>query len=392
MGKYKSMRGLTNEEKFKIICEIAWDKFQLHPLMGEEYIGNRGYMNWVDIEGMMYSTVPENIKRKSLDEGFTIFRDNPYTEYNLAIEAYNKFGLTMLDSAEYSGWDEYLHFMDGAGFKYEIQAKHISIYDNGYNFSKYNDLFAIYNINKILMKMNLYLLDDEYKGLCKKYNLVDMDCGYMYHVDISNIILKNRVPQRFGTRNPYTIYNINLYTKINNMDCVLLSEKYVNSHDKLKWACKNCGNIYYRNIVRQCKTVDNTGTNGLCEVCVNYQRDGYYSVDNAIKNIEEFKSTDCILYFVNVEYKNEYFQKIGITTVGIKNRFNFISRTELNYDLIYKYESNLFECIMLENYLASVFLDNSYNTNNYFSGYTECYKDIKKSGFLGHVNDFISIK
>lgn len=73
------------------------------------------------------------------------------------------------------------------------------------------------------------------KVLCKTQE------GYSVLVIPSGIIRRNDNPLVFSKYNPYTIYNIKLWLKINNIDTMeLLSETYENNHSKLKWLCKNC--------------------------------------------------------------------------------------------------------------------------------------------------------
>ncbi len=55
------------------------------------------------------------------------------------------------------------------------------------------------------------------------------------------IIRRNDNPSIFSNYNPYTIHNIKLLFKLNNVDSLkLLSKEYVNNNSKLNWLCKNC--------------------------------------------------------------------------------------------------------------------------------------------------------
>lgn len=67
-----------------------------------------------------------------------------------------------------------------------------------------------------------------------------------YRVMVTPSALKNRgdTPKIFSVYNPYTIYNINLWIKNNNLTCKLLSDTYKNSKEKLKWECE-CGEPYF---------------------------------------------------------------------------------------------------------------------------------------------------
>ena len=87
----------------------------------------------------------------------------------------------------------------------------------------------------------------EYNGLDKKYNLIDKD-GYKYYVRLQGIINQNKFPWKFHKSNPYSIYNIKNFIKINNIGVELLSDEYRNNTEKLIFRCK-CGDIFYRSLL-----------------------------------------------------------------------------------------------------------------------------------------------
>lgn len=78
------------------------------------------------------------------------------------------------------------------------------------------------------------------KVLCKTQE------GYLVLAIPLGIFQRGDKPSVFSKYNPYTIYNINLWLKNNNIDTIeLLSDTYENSKVKLKWLCKNCGKEFY---------------------------------------------------------------------------------------------------------------------------------------------------
>jgi len=88
--------------------------------------------------------------------------------------------------------------------------------------------------------------------LCSKNNLIKLeDCnniydkfkskteeGYLVYSSIKNL-RSNRQPLKFFKNNPDTIYNINLWIMINNINLELISEEYEGENIDLKWLCKN---------------------------------------------------------------------------------------------------------------------------------------------------------
>ena len=101
--------------------------------------------------------------------------------------------------------------------------------------------------------------------ICDKY-------GYRYLVEFRSII--KGVTQRIvGKNNPYSIYNINLYIKLNNIKSKLISTKYISNKDYLEFECE-CGEHYlakwdkfqqgYKRCCRKCsynkRIIDNTYT------------------------------------------------------------------------------------------------------------------------------------
>ncbi len=73
------------------------------------------------------------------------------------------------------------------------------------------------------------------KVLCKTKE------GYLVLPIPQGIIRRNDDACIFSKYNPYTIYNINIWLKNNNIDSIeLLSDTYINSSNKMRWKCKNC--------------------------------------------------------------------------------------------------------------------------------------------------------
>ena len=149
-----------------------------------------------------------------------------------------------LISKEYLNCKEKLILKDKEGYLY------YSIFDNIRNsyypekFNK-NNPYSIQNI-KLWMKLNninLELLSKEYVNNSNKMVLRDI-FGYYYFTSLNNI----KDCSKFEKRNPYTIQNIKLWCKLNNKQFELVSDIYNGSTSKLKWKClkEECGEVFYR--------------------------------------------------------------------------------------------------------------------------------------------------
>jgi len=103
---------------------------------------------------------------------------------------------------------------------------------------KYND------VKQFIENLGYILIDDEYYNNNQKLTIKDKQ-GYYYITKF--IYLKtNRKPSRFIKSNLYTIYNINLWCKLNNKPFKLISKEYINNRNKMKWQClkENCKEVF----------------------------------------------------------------------------------------------------------------------------------------------------
>ncbi len=76
------------------------------------------------------------------------------------------------------------------------------------------------------------------KVLCKDEN------GYKFLVTPMGIIRRNDKTNVFSSYNPYTIENIKLWIRKNNLTCQLISNDYINSKTNLEFLCE-CGKTYH---------------------------------------------------------------------------------------------------------------------------------------------------
>jgi len=77
-------------------------------------------------------------------------------------------------------------------------------------------------------------------------DLIDNE-GYMYNDVRFNNIKINKLPRKWDKSNIYTIPNINLYCKLNNLKIRFVGE-YIGSDKKSKWKCLECNNTFKRSL------------------------------------------------------------------------------------------------------------------------------------------------
>jgi len=108
-----------------------------------------------------------------------------------------------------------------------------------------NNKFTLNNIKLWLKLNNLQydLLSKKYEGSAKYLILRDYD-GFLYTTTWDHL-KKNHFPRKFDKNNLYTIYNIKLWCK--SKDFELLSNIYKGSYNNLEWKCKKCGHTFIRN-------------------------------------------------------------------------------------------------------------------------------------------------
>lgn len=106
--------------------------------------------------------------------------------------------------------------------------------------------------NKISVKKAIEILKDynfeminnsEFINSKNKINIKD-SLGYKYYISLSDVNLYNKENSKidkFSKYNPHTIYNIELYLKLNNYKSNLLSKEYVDCDTPLLFSCEECG-------------------------------------------------------------------------------------------------------------------------------------------------------
>lgn len=108
------------------------------------------------------------------------------------------------------------------------------------------------NIYELFCKEGYYPIDLGNVDFKQKVKCID-DEGYIIYPSIRNI-REHKKPLRFHANNPSTIDNIKHYININNIDVILVSDEYIDSHSNLIFRCPcarlfeaSWTNFYYKN-------------------------------------------------------------------------------------------------------------------------------------------------
>lgn len=147
--------------------------------------------------------------------------------------------------------------------------------------------YDIEEVRKIIYDIAGYiLLDDIYVNNNTKMTAIDED-GYKYYFTLTNLKFA-KAARMVDKSNPYSIENIKLWLKNNNLPYELLSTEYNGNGSKdrknclLKFCCKN-GHIFYRT---------------WSDIC-----DGHMQCDECVKR---FNNHEQFVEYINNLYNGEY--------------------------------------------------------------------------------------
>lgn len=102
---------------------------------------------------------------------------------------------------------------------------------------KYNEVLDIFN------EYGLKVIGDEYKNSKTKISAVDSE-GYIAYINLEFLLINKGGYRKWHKTNPYSIYNINLYMKLNEYGTYTINEDYFDLKKKMIWVCKECGKIF----------------------------------------------------------------------------------------------------------------------------------------------------
>lgn len=188
-------------------------------------------------------------------------------------------GNTRVLSKEYTkAWDKY-DFVCGCGEKFShpwsyMLSKNIFTCTNClYKKIGRKGKYTIKDVERTCSKNGFVILDmKDYSDVFSKIHVVDAD-GYRYYIPFVSIV-KNINVNKYHKSNPYTMENIRIYMRNNNIDYELFDDiSYVTNHTKLHFKC-NKGHEFYMD-------QNSLGQGSRCPVC---------HIDGITKSDEEFKN------------------------------------------------------------------------------------------------------
>jgi len=170
---------------------------------------------------------------------------NPYSIYNIKLYLKNNKDNFKLLSSKYENEDSNLVLCDNEGYYYSLtwrtlkKSKNHAIVGN-------NNIYSTYNI-KLFIKKNKLDLKLLNKFINYKEKLIFIDSnGYIYTRTWNDLKRLNNF-HIADKSNPYSIQNIKLWCKLNNKPFELISIKYNNNLEYLKWKCLKDGCEEYFN-------------------------------------------------------------------------------------------------------------------------------------------------
>lgn len=191
------------------------------------------------------------------------------------------------------------------------------------------------------------LLEKEYKNNTTRMECIDKD-GYKYSI-CNNLLQNKRTSDKFGVLNPYTIYNINNYLKINSNGSKFIGETYEGSRSVVKITCEICGKeieMTWANLIKRtdfsCKNCkENPKKNTFEFIKKEFSKYGYKLIsDEYIANDIKLKCMDADGYILQLAYSNLTNKK--------PNKFSlFYNRENIIFNINNYFKLNKINCVAL---------------------------------------------
>lgn len=104
-------------------------------------------------------------------------------------------------------------------------------------------MYSLKEIEYIFEKYNLKLLGSKNGNSKTKFTAIDKK-GYLVYISLEFLKINNGSYRLWHKSNPYSIYNINLFLKINKINTYTISDEYISLTKKMEWYCPNCNRIF----------------------------------------------------------------------------------------------------------------------------------------------------
>lgn len=145
------------------------------------------------------------------------------------------------------------------------------------------------------------MISVEYKGQDYKYDLI-CSCGNNFQKSwrdmrrTDNLCCKECLGKIQSERMAFTYDEVKNYIEVDsNSGCKLLSEKYINAHQKLKLKCK-CGNIFWRTL-----NDFKSGNQRQCNECVGYIK---WNKELIIKYVSKYPDIELLNKHDDLQYNS----------------------------------------------------------------------------------------
>ena len=236
------------EKKEQEIINL-YNKYGLKLL--EEFKGMDFGLICIDSFGYKYKITPYNLsKRKSLNMTSSSFNNkNPFKKYNLHLYMQKEGnGCSLLNCPEQ---------IDKEPCLFECGMCNKEFYQLFKRFKgskrkccprclkkrKTKRMRDILYVENIFLKAGYEMLETEYHGMHYAYYIKDKE-GYKGRMLPYTAQKKNSKIERFHTKNIYSIENINLYLKKNNIDLECVETDVFGTYKPLKFKCP-CGELFF---------------------------------------------------------------------------------------------------------------------------------------------------
>ena len=163
-----------------------------------------------------------------------------------------------------------------------------------YNLEKAKEMFS---------KKGYILLNNEFINVKTKMTAQDEE-GYLIYTNLDKIVNTNNKPSLFHTNNPYSLYNISLWLKLNNKPYKLISDEYILNNTHLEFNCKKHGvfKMTWANMqsgygCKKCsnKHISDINKHDFQKIKNEYMKNGFEVLD------KEYKGTHSLMQIKNRE-------------------------------------------------------------------------------------------
>lgn len=297
--------GITTRKTIEYAKEVYLNKGLI--LEDEEYKNKRTKMNCYDLEGYKYKLSLDCVSDKRTKKFEPVGKFNPYFADNLDNFIKINNGNCELLSREYVKSGEKIILKCECGEEYNISVCHLlgekKFTCNKCSFKNSNKEKLIKGKEDTIEKLKIFnynLVEFENKN-----NIVieDKD-GYLYNTTLYNATNENfkfDICQRFNKFNIFTVHNMLLYLKLNDIKIEMVdkSERQIEVRkDYIEWYCIDCGEVFSSTWGQVAYRRKDGSIRHRCERCTQRQSNLEYTVEQyliqkELEYVKEYRFEDC---------------------------------------------------------------------------------------------------